>query len=114
MLNIIKSKRVRTLQPHKGDQGWLNAIYLWERFDIGQEYNLLAATAQFLGLENFMENATILQFAGPGLKLYNCPTEKPWLTACKKWEHYRQKLEPKGNNITKTPTLNVLQNEQIL
>ena len=62
MLNIIKSKRVRTLQPHKGDQGWLNAIYLWEKFDIGHEYNLLAKTAQNLGFKNLMENATPIRF----------------------------------------------------
>ena len=104
MLNIIKSKRVRTLQPHKGDQGWLNAIYLWEKFDIGHEYNLLAKTAQNLGFKNLMENATILHFAGGGLKLWNCPTEKPWLTACKKWKHYRQKLDPKGNNKANSNT----------
>ena len=92
MLNIIKSKKVKNLKPQGGEQGWLNAIYLWEKFDIGHEFNLCSATVQNLGLQNFMHNATILHFAGNGLKLENCPTKKPWLTACNKWKHYRQKF----------------------
>ena len=92
LLNLIKSKRVINLKPKGGEQGWLNAIYLWEKFDIGHEYNLCAATVQRLGYHNLMENATILHYNGAGVGLKHCPTKKPWLTACNKWEHYRQKL----------------------
>ena len=92
MLNLIKSKRVINMRPEGGEQGWLNAIYLWEKFDIGYEHNLLAATAQEPGLSNLMHNATIFHFAGRKLKLHNCPTKKPWLTACNKWKHYSKKL----------------------
>ena len=52
------------MRPDGGDQGWLNSIYLWEMFDIGHEYNLMAITEQTLGHHKFMENATILHYAG--------------------------------------------------
>ena len=93
MLNLIKSKRVKNMRPDGGDQGWLNSIYLWEMFDIGHEYNLMAITEQTMGHRKFMENATILHYAGGGRDfLGKCPTTKPWLTACKKWKNYRQKF----------------------
>ena len=93
MLNLIKSKRVKNMRPDGGDQGWLNSIYLWEMFDIGHEYNVMAITEKTLGHHKFMENATILHYAGGGRDfLGKCPTTKPWLTACKKWKNYRQKF----------------------
>ena len=81
-----------------GDQGWINSIYLWEKFDIGHEYNLMAITEKTLGHHKFMENATILHYAGGGKTFLprsqrdKCPTTEPWLTACNKWKHYRQKF----------------------
>ena len=92
LLNLIKTKRVINATPDGGEQGWLNAIYLREKFDIGYEHNLCSGTVQDLGLGALMHNATIFHFAGRNLNLVNCPTKKPWLTACNKWELYRQKL----------------------
>ena len=101
MLNIIKSKKIN--DTDLGEQGWLNEVYRYEKFDIGQQYNMVAFIAQqeivdFTSLNittniyRHIENSTVVQFAGPGktyLK-YNC--YGPILTICKKWKNYREKL----------------------
>ena len=33
-------KSVRIRQSVGGEQGWLNEVYLWEKFDIGLQYNV--------------------------------------------------------------------------
>ena len=90
-MNLIKSNSVKDPWPQMGEQGWLNMVYLWEKFDIGTEYNMLASTVLKLGVHNYMHNSTIFQFLGP-LKPDKCPMEEPWLAVCNKWNHYRGKL----------------------
>ena len=40
LLNLKKMKSVRIRQSVGGEQGWLNEVYLWEKFDIGLQYNV--------------------------------------------------------------------------
>ena len=40
LLNLIVSPDVKKMYSLGGDQPWLNTIYKWEKFDIGQEYNV--------------------------------------------------------------------------
>ena len=40
LLNLIVSPDVKKMYNLGGDQPWLNTIYKWEKFDIGQEYNV--------------------------------------------------------------------------
>ena len=40
LLNLKKMNRIRKRQSVGGEQGWLNEIYLWEKFDIGPEFNV--------------------------------------------------------------------------
>ena len=47
MLNIIKSEKLNKGQGKDPvDQGWLNEVYRWEKFDIGPQFNALALLAQ--------------------------------------------------------------------
>ena len=62
------------MRPDGGDQGWLNSIYLWEMFDIGHEYNLMAITEQTLGHAP--------QIHG---KCYN-------LTLCRRWQRFPRQM----------------------
>ena len=43
-LKIYNSVKIR--QSVQGDQGWLNEVYLYEKFDIGLEYNVRSGVAQ--------------------------------------------------------------------
>ena len=90
LLNLIKSKKVKNFWPHLGEQGWLNEVYLWEKFDIGQEYNTCPSMLKKQQLLQLMHNATIIHFAGPFKPDNNC--HKNWKTLCDKWNHYRQML----------------------
>ena len=74
------------------DQGWLNAVYLWEKFDIGQEYNTCASMLKKQQLLPLMHNATIIHFAGQDNKPDSCITEEPWGNLCEKWKRYRKML----------------------
>ena len=89
MLNLKKSKTIRNLWPDLGEQGWLNGVYLWEKFDIGQEYNTPTTMLLRQQLLPFMQNATIIHFEGQ-FKPDNCHTN--WKTLCDKWKQYRQML----------------------
>ena len=42
LLNLIVSPDVKKMYHLEigGEQPWLNTIYKWEKFDIGQEYNV--------------------------------------------------------------------------
>ena len=46
MLNLKQGGHVRPRQTILGDQGWLTAVYQWEKFDIGLEYNLRTGIVQ--------------------------------------------------------------------
>ena len=87
-MNLIKSKRVVNSRPELPEQGWLNEVYRWEKFDIGHEYNVMGLTVTLI------PNATIFHFAGLNWKPEKCPKpkKKQWLVACQKWKHYREKL----------------------
>ena len=91
MLNLKKSKRARNRTPNLPDQGFLNEVYLWEKFDIGHEYNIVAGIVMNLGVHNLMHNATIFHFVGK-YKPKRCPVDQPWLAVCNKWNHYNNKL----------------------
>ena len=91
LLNLIKSKRVINTRPNGGEQGWLNAIYLWEKFDIGTEYNVCANVLN-LGMHSLMHNATILHFSGKQFKPDYCHVKESLRPLCAKWTGYRQKL----------------------
>ena len=43
-------RRIRIRQPVGGEQGWLNEVYLWEKFDIGLEYNVRTGVVQVLSI----------------------------------------------------------------
>ena len=92
MLNLKKSKTVRNLWPQLPDQGWLNAVYLGEKFDIGQEYNLCMSFLEKQELLPFMHNAAIIQFSSQDLKPDICHTKYPGRSMCDKWKQYRQML----------------------
>ena len=91
MVNLLKTNRVRKRQPVGGEQGWLNEVYLWEKFDIGTEYNVRTGVVQMPGLHTLVNNATIFQWAWL-FKPDACPKKHPMLTACDQWRLYRQKL----------------------
>ena len=91
MLNLIKSNRVRKRQSVAGEQGWLNEVYLWEKFDIGAQYNVRSGVVQMPGLHTLVDNATLFHFAWL-FKPDNCPKKHPMVPACNKWKYYRQKL----------------------
>ena len=46
LLNLKKMKSVRVRQSVGGEQGWLNEVYLWEKFDIGLEFNVRTGVMQ--------------------------------------------------------------------
>ena len=46
LLNLKVLGRVKVRQPVAGDQGWINEVYLWEKFNIGLEYNLRTGVVQ--------------------------------------------------------------------
>ena len=46
LLNLKRMKRIRIRQPVGGEQGWLNEVYLWEKFDIGLEFNVRTGVMQ--------------------------------------------------------------------
>ena len=91
LMNLLKTNRVRKRQPVGGEQGWLNEVYLWEKFDIGSEYNVRSGVVQMPGLHTLVNNATIFHFAWL-FKPDACPKKHPMLTACSQWRYYRQKL----------------------
>ena len=114
LLNIVLSNTVKRRTDSlgwksEGDQGWLNEVYRWEKFDIGQQYNLVAAIVQNQKFAKFnvtnniytnIQNATIAQFAGPKVEHFlkkNCTG--PIMTICKKWKNYSEKLPWKGARI---------------
>ena len=39
-------KKIRRRYPGGGEQDWLNEVYLWEKLDIGLEYNVRTAVVQ--------------------------------------------------------------------
>ena len=106
LLNLLKSNRVKKRQQVGGEQGWLNEVYLWEKFDIGMQYiyavhstvystgiqyNVRTGVVQRPGLHVFVNNATIFHFAWL-FKPDACPKQHPMLTACSQWRQYREKL----------------------
>ena len=102
MLNIIKSKKIK--DTYLGEQGWLNEVYRYEKFDIGQQYNMVAFIAQqeiydFTSLNittniyRHIQNATVIQFAGTGKTYLKDSCYGQILTMCNKWKHYRKKLQ---------------------
>ena len=48
LLNLKVLGRVGVRQPVAGDQGWINEVYLWEKFNIGLEYNLRTGVVQVI------------------------------------------------------------------
>ena len=40
LLNQKKIKKMRVRHSVGGEQDWLNEVYLWEKFDIGLEFNV--------------------------------------------------------------------------
>ena len=93
LLNLIKSKRVKNVWPDLGEQGWLNEVYLWEKFDIGHEYNMCASYLN-LGMYKLLDNTnTIFHFAGPEFKPDKCQMKKPLKTLCNKWKNYTLRLQ---------------------
>ena len=46
-MNLLKSNRVKKRQPVGGEQGWLNEVYLWEKFDIGIQYTVHICSTQY-------------------------------------------------------------------
>ena len=88
LLNLIKSKRVKYFWPGLGEQGWLNEVYLWEKFDIGHEYNMCASYLK-LGMYNQMHNTSIFHFAGSEFKPDKCRMKKPLKILCNKWKKYK-------------------------
>ena len=46
LLNLKKMKKIRIRQSVGGDQAWLNEVYLWEKFDIGLEFNVRSGVVQ--------------------------------------------------------------------
>ena len=46
LLNLKKMKKIRIRQSVGGEQGWLNEVYLWEKFDIGLEFNVRTGVMQ--------------------------------------------------------------------
>ena len=106
LMNLLKSNRVKKRQQVGGEQGWLNEVYLWEKFDIGIQYryvvhsteystgiqyNVRTGVVQRPGLHVFVNNATIFHFAWL-FKPDACPKQHPMLTACSQWRQYREKL----------------------
>merc|ERR1712226_1483639 len=89
LLNLKKMKRIRVRQSVGGEQGWLNEVYLWEKFDIGLEFNVRTGVMQKRGMRGFMENATIFHFAWL-FKPDHCPKRHIMLKACDIWEAYRK------------------------
>ena len=45
LLNLRKMKMIKK-QQQGGEQRWLNQVYLWEKFDIGLEFNLRTGVVQ--------------------------------------------------------------------
>ena len=46
-LYLLNLKKMKKIQIQKmGEQGWLNAVYLWEKFDIGLEFNVRIGVMQ--------------------------------------------------------------------
>ena len=115
MLNIIKSEKLNKGQGKDPvDQGWLNEVYRWEKFDIGPQFNALALLAQeqkndlmdFIAQQknsmlneneniySYIQNASIIHLAGTGRKWKymknNC--KEPILTICNKWKYYIKKI----------------------
>ena len=39
-------KKIRRRYPGGGEQDWINEVYLWEKLDIGLEYNVRTAVVQ--------------------------------------------------------------------
>ena len=46
LLNQKKIKKMRVRHSVGGEQDWLNEVYLWEKFDIGFEFNAMILTMQ--------------------------------------------------------------------
>ena len=46
LLNLKALGLVKVRQPVAGDQGWINEVYLWEKFNIGLQYNLRTGVVQ--------------------------------------------------------------------
>ena len=99
LLNLVKSNRVRKVHPELPDQDFLNEVYLWDKFDIGTEYNTCASVMD-RGLHSLMDNATIFHFSGPEFKPDKCNMKKSLQPLCDKWKHYRQKLPWEQNIIS--------------
>ena len=93
-MNLVKSGQVKIKRLRAGEQGWLNEVYLWEKIDIGFEYNVLAKNVLELGITNLTQNATIFHFAGAPYKPKHCRNMKqPWMSVCNKWKNYTQRLQ---------------------
>ena len=52
-VQVIKLKMIQLLLHHfnsiihfQGDQGWINEVYLWEKFNIGLEFNVRSGVVQ--------------------------------------------------------------------
>lgn len=52
LINLRITNRVKIRQQVQGDQGWLNEVYLWEKFDIGLEFNVRSGVAQVQHIRN--------------------------------------------------------------
>ena len=93
LMNLMNSKSIKDNWPEiGGEQGFINEVYLWEKFDIGPEYNVLASTVLYLRIQNIVHNASIFEFSGSS-KPDKCPMRKPWLAVCNKWNYYRDQLQ---------------------
>ena len=46
LINMKISKGIKVRRSTPGEQGWLNEVYLYEKFDIGLEYNVRSGVAQ--------------------------------------------------------------------
>ena len=46
LLNLKALGLVKVRQAVAGDQGWINEVYLWEKFNIGLQYNLRTGVVQ--------------------------------------------------------------------
>ena len=112
LLNLKALGLVKVRQAVAGDQGWINEVYLWEKFNIGLQYNLrtgvvqvsthqapsyllypcIYLSAQMPGMSGWMRNASVFHFAWL-FKPDHCHTRHPMAPACTLWQQYRQTLD---------------------
>ena len=92
LFNLRKARRPKLIGYDIYDQGFLNAVYLWEKFDIGLHFNVRSGVVQLPKMAVHVENATVFHFAWL-FKPDKCPPVHPMRKACYMWKYFRQKME---------------------